>query len=122
MNPDEFRGQRRNKYHPKNKSQHSLTRVRTLQSWLPRPTWQLWFDDEEHERDKDEYETESEDCSTYTGCPRDSHHEGQHAPCSHIVDGGAGRGGSSERRLKNTAVLQDANQHRKGGDAHGDPH
>ena len=29
-NPDEFRGQRRNKHHPKNKSQHSLTRVRTL--------------------------------------------------------------------------------------------
>jgi len=57
MNPDEFRGQRRNKHHPKNKSQHSLTRVRTLQSWLPKPTWQLWFDDEEHERDKDQYET-----------------------------------------------------------------
>jgi len=56
-NPDEFRGQRRNKHHPKNKSQHSLTRVRTLQSWLPKPTWQLWFDDEEHERDKDQYET-----------------------------------------------------------------
>ena len=34
----------------------------------------------------------------------------------------AGRGGASERRLENTAVLQDTNQHREGGDAHGDPH
>jgi len=89
---------------------------------LPKPTWQLWFDDEEHERDKDQYETEIEGCSTYTGCSRDSHHEGQHAPCGHIIHRGAGRGGASERRLKNTAVSQDANQHREGGDAHGDPH
>ncbi len=33
-----------------------------------------------------------------------------------------GRGGASERRLKNTAVLQDTNQNREGGHAHGNPH
>ena len=43
---------------------------------LPKPTWQLWFDDEEHERDKDQYETEIEGCSPYAGGSRDRHHEG----------------------------------------------
>src|SRR5437667_12516724 len=83
----------------------------------PKPTWQLWFDDEEHERDKDQYETEIEDCSTYTGCPGDSYHECQHAPCGHISHRGAGRGGASERGLKNTAIPQNANQHGERRDA-----
>src|SRR6266480_3317808 len=122
MNPDEFRAQCRNEYHSKNNSEQRFTRVGTLQSPLSKPTWQLWFDNEKHERDKHQYETEIEGCSTYTSGSRDSHHEGQHAPCSHIVHCGAGRGGASQRRLKNTAVLQDTNQHGEGGDAHGDPH
>src|SRR5437762_9284816 len=122
MNPDELCAQRRGKHDSKNESQHSFTWVRTLQSWLPKPTWQLWFDDEEHKRDKDQYETEIEDSSTYAGCSRDSHHKCQHTPCGHISHRSAGRGGAHERRLKNTAVLQDTNQHREGGDAHEDSH
>src|SRR6266540_513885 len=122
MNPDEFSSQCRSKHNPKNNSQQYFTRVGALESRLPKPTWQLWFDDEEHQRDKDQYESEIEGCSTYTGCSGDSHHEGQHAPCSHIIYRSARRGGTSERRFENTAVLQDTNQHREGGDAHGDPH
>ncbi len=122
MNPDEFRGQRTNKHHPKNKSQRSLTRVRTLQSWLPKPTWQLWFDDEEHERDKDQYETSLKAAlpTLVARAIATTKASMLHAVTSSIA--AAGRGGASERRLENTAVLQDTNQNREGGHAHGNPH
>jgi hypothetical protein len=121
MNPDEFRGQRRNKHHPKNKSQHSLTRVRTLQSWLPKPTCSFGL----MTKSMSVIKTNTRP-SLKTALPTlvaraiaTTKASMLHAVTSSIAAQAVAV--LSSDVLKNTAVLQDTNQHREGGDAHGDP-
>ena len=80
------------------------------------------LDDKEHQGDENEGESETEGGGTDTGGPYDGHHEGKDAPGGHVIDRRAGSGSRAEERLENPAVLQDADEDGKGGDADGNAH
>ena len=80
------------------------------------------FDQEAQGRDKGQSQEDRYDGGFQAAGFHNGHHQGETAPGRQIADGGARQGQAAQRRRGQAALLEDAGEHRKGGEAHGDSH
>ena len=86
------------------------------------PARQLRAHQKQHHRHEHDYQPQTKSRGRQTTGPRDRDDERKDGPGGGIVYRGTSQGGTAQKRPRKAALLEDVRQHRKGGDAHGDPH